>query len=312
MQISARQLADLLGGTLEGNPDVLVHAPSKIEEGKPGTISFLGNLKYESYAYETEASVLLIPNDFKPAQPIQATLIRVADVYASIALLLEKFGAQQAPKHTGIHEGASVHPTAQIGDQVSIGVFSVVDAGAVIGAGTVIHPQVYIGANVIVGENVTIYPGVKIYRDCHIGHQCILHSNAIIGSDGFGFAPQEDGSYKKIPQLGNVLLEDAVEVGSNTVIDRATMGSTIIRKGVKLDNLIQIAHNVEIDENTVVAAQAGIAGSTKVGKGVQLGGQVGLVGHIRIADGTRIQAQSGVNKSIRKEGTAIYGSPALP
>jgi len=311
MQISAKELAHLLNGTIEGNPDVQVHAPSKIEEGQAGTISFLANPKYETYAYTTKASILLVSRDFEPSQAIEATLIRVDDVYASITFLLEQFGNQQGQKPEGIHENAFVHASAKLGDEVSVGIYAVIENEVAIGEGTVVYPQVFIGKNVKIGKHVRLYPGVKIYQDCVIGDHCIIHSNAIIGSDGFGFMPQDDGSYKKIPQLGNVLLEEQVEVGANTVIDRATMGSTIIRKGVKLDNLIQIAHNVEIDQNTVIAAQAGIAGSTKVGKGVQIGGQVGLVGHIQVADGTRIQAQSGVNKSIKKENSALYGSPAL-
>ena len=310
MQITAKKLSEVLNGTLEGDPNVLVHGPSKIEEGEPGTISFLGNPKYESYAYTTASSVLLVSKDFVPTQEIKATIIRVNDVYASIASLLEQFGADNK-KSTGVDKNAFIHASAKLGNDISIGKFSVIEENTVIGEGTRIYSQVFIDVNVRIGENVIIYPGVKIFKDCIVGNNCVIHANAVIGSDGFGFAPQSDGQYKKVPQIGNVLIEDNVEIGANTVIDRATMGSTIIRSGVKLDNLIQIAHNVEIDENTVIAAQAGIAGSTKVGKGVQIGGQVGLVGHIQIADGTKIQAQSGVNKSIKQKDTAIYGSPAL-
>ena len=311
MKISAGQINELLKGTLEGNSDVLISGPSKIEEAVSGTISFLANPKYEPYAYTTGASVLLVSRDFKPAQPIAATLIRVDDVYASIAFLLEKFG-DRGDAVQGISKKASVHTDAQLGANVSIGDFAVVEKGAVIGENSIIYPQVYIGANVQIGQGVKIYPGVKIYHDCKVGDHCVLHANAVIGSDGFGFAPQTDQSYKKVAQIGNVVLEDKVEVGANTVIDRATMGSTVIRQGVKLDNLIQIAHNVEVGEHTVIAAQAGIAGSTRIGKRCMIGGQAGFVGHIKVADGSKVQAQSGVAAPIKQDNSAVYGSPALP
>ncbi len=310
MQVTAQQLCDLLQGTLEGDPEVSVSAPSKIEEGRPGTISFLGNPKYESYAYTTASSILLVSRDFQPAEPIKSTLIRVDDVYASVAILLDQFGQSQE-QEAGVHADAFVDESAEVHTTATVARFAIIEKGAKIGAGTIIYPQVYIGENVTIGENCILFPGVKVYRDCVLGDHCILHSNVVLGSDGFGFAPQADGTFKKVPQLGNVLVENNVEIGANTVIDRATMGSTIIRAGAKLDNLIQIAHNVEIGHNTVMAAQSGVAGSTKVGKNCLIGGQAGLVGHIQLADGTKVQAQSGINKPIKKPGTAVYGSPAL-
>ena len=311
MKVTAQQISDLLNGNLEGDPSVEISGPSKIEEGKAGTISFLANPKYESFAYTTAASVLLVSKKFQPTQTINATLIRVDDVYSSVAQLLKHFGQKQ-PTISGVDEQAFVHADATIDPTTAIGKFSIVSKNASIGANSIVYPQVFIGDDVKIGEGCIIYPGAKIYHGCQIGDHCILHANVIIGSDGFGFAPQSDGSFEKVPQLGNVILEDHVEIGANTVIDRATMGSTIIRKGAKLDNLIQIAHNVEIGENTVMAAQAGVAGSTKIGKNCLVGGQAGFVGHIQIADGTKVQAQSGINKPIKTENTAIYGSPALP
>jgi len=313
MQITAQALAELLNGTVEGNPDVLVNRPSKIEDGGEGTISFLANLKYEPYAYTTTASILLVSEDFQPAKPINATLVRVKDVYASITLLINQFGAAQNAGQTKgeIAQEAFIHEGSKLGNEVSLGKFSIVEKGAIIGDNAFIYPQVFIGENAQIGKNVILYPGVKIHKDCVIGDNCILHSNVVIGTDGFGFAPQEDGTYQKIAQLGNVIIEDNVEIGANTTIDRATMGSTIIKEGTKLDNLIMVAHNVEIGKNTVMAAQTGIAGSTTVGDSCMIGGQVGLVGHINIPDRTKIQAQSGVTKSIRKTDQAIYGSPAI-
>lgn len=310
MEISAKELSDMLNGTLEGDPEVLVSGPSKIEEGKAGTISFLANPKYESFAYTTNASVLLVDHRFQPQRPINPTLIRVDDVYASVAFLLDRFD-QGIKREEGISSLAFVHTGAKIGKQVSISPFAVIEEGAIIGDGATISAQVFIGRNVAIGKNTVVFPGAKIYADCQVGDACTIHANAVIGSDGFGFAPQADGTYKKVAQLGNVILEDQVEIGANTVIDRATMGSTRIKKGTKLDNLVQIAHNVEIGENSVIAAQAGIAGSTRLGKACMVGGQAGFVGHIQVADGTKVQAQSGVASSIKKENTAVYGSPAL-
>lgn len=312
MKISAAALGQMLDGTVEGNPEITVSAPSKIEEGRPGTISFLANPKYEAYAYTTQASILLVSRDFKPAQPIAATLIRVDNVYASITHLLEQFGKDHAPMG-GIAAETAIAETAHIGNNVTVGMFAVVQDEAVIGENTIIYPQVFIGKGAKVGKNVILHPGVKIYHGCEVGDNCILHANVVVGADGFGFLPDEKtGKFKKIPQIGNVIIEKDVEIGSNTVIDRATMGSTVIKAGVKLDNLIQIAHNVEIGENTAIAAQAGIAGSTKIGKNCLIGGQSGFVGHITVADGTRVQAQSGIAGPIEAPGQAFYGSPAIP
>ena len=310
MQLSAKELASWLNGEIDGNPDAVASRPSKIEEGGPGTISFLANEKYESYVYTTQASILLVNKDFQPKRPIHATLIRVENVYASIATLLEKFG-EATDAQSGISDRAVVSSTAQIGPDVSIGPGSVIESGVQIGKGSIVLPQVFIGKNVILGEGVKLYPGVRIYEDCLIGDRCVIHANTVIGSDGFGFAPHEDGSYKKIPQIGNVIIEKDVEIGANTTIDRATMGSTIIRAGAKLDNLIQIGHNVEIGENTVIAAQAGIAGSTKIGKNCKIGGQVGFAGHLRIADGTSVQAQSGIASSVEQPNQTLFGYPAF-
>jgi len=310
MEITAKEICLLLNGTLEGRADIIVKGPSKIEEAIPGTISFIASAKYEAYAYTTKASVLLVNKSFQPSQTVYATLIKVDDVYASLALLLDHYKGLHKPD-PGVAQQAAVHATARLGEAVSVGMFSIIEDGAVLGNNCIIYPQVYIGKGVAIGNDVTLYPGVKIYHECVVGDRNVLHANVIIGSDGFGFAPQADGTFQKIPQIGNVVLEDDVEIGANTVIDRATMGSTIIRKGAKLDNLIQIAHNVEVGENTVIAAQAGIAGSTLIGKNCQIGGQAGFVGHIKVADGTKVQAQSGVAAAVKEEGTAIYGSPAL-
>ncbi len=304
MQISAKELATLLKGTIEGNPDVLVHAPSKIEEGGKGTISFLGNRKYEQYAATTTASVLLVNESFQPSEPINPTLIRVPDVYTAIAVLLDYFsGTQKIPE--GVSSLAFVHDSAQIGKGVAISRFSVIGQNAKIGDNTLIHDQVYIGQDVTIGKGSVIFPGARILKDCLIGNNCIIHSNAVIGSDGFGYVHQEDGSYQKIPHVGNVVIEDDVEIGANTTIDRGSIGSTIVKKGVKLDNLVQLGHNTEVDEHTVMASQTGVAGSTKIGKFCRIGGQVGFSGHIRVADKTMIQAQSGIPSSIKEEGTAF-------
>ena len=309
MQISAKKLADLLGGTIEGDENALVSKASKIEEAEVGSIAFLANPKYEEYAYTTKASVLLVSKSFEPREEVKSTLVRVDDVYQCVSILLAQFGNQATKSGISeqaiLGEGNTIDPTAYIGH------LSVIGDQVQIGAGSQIDSQVYIGDKVNIGKNVRIYPGVRIYKDCIIGDNCILHSNVVVGSDGFGFAPAEDGSYNKIPQIGNVILENDVEIGANTTIDRATMGSTIIRKGAKLDNLIMIAHNVEIGENTVIAAQTGVAGSTKIGSQCVIGGQVGFAGHLKIANGSKIQAQSGINKTIKEEGASWYGSPIL-
>jgi UDP-3-O-[3-hydroxymyristoyl] glucosamine N-acyltransferase len=315
--MKAIEIAAFIGGSIEGDPNIEVYKPAKIEEGEPGAISFLANAKYEDFIYECQSSVLLVSNDFQPKQPLKATLIRVENVYAALSVLLEKFGEIMAEKGEEEEEEdlvsylAFVHPDAKLADDVRVEPFAYIGKSAKIAAGAHIYPHAYIGPDVQIGEGVIVYPGARIYAGCIIGKGCIIHAGAVIGSDGFGFAPQEDGSFKKIPQLGIVELAEGVDVGANTVIDRATMGKTLIERGVKLDNLIQIAHNVTVGENTVVAAQAGIAGSTKIGKNCMIGGQVGIVGHIAIANGTKIQAQSGLNKGVKEENTALFGSPAL-
>jgi UDP-3-O-[3-hydroxymyristoyl] glucosamine N-acyltransferase len=310
MQLTAKILAELLGGEIEGNPEVLVSKPSRIEEGGVGTISFLGNEKYEAYAYQTDASILLVSRDFSPRQPIRSTLIRVDNVYQAIAVLLEKFGQQN---HTPavISDSAVIHPDARIGAEVSIGPAAVVEAGVQIGEHSRIGAQVYLGQNVKIGKGVLLYPGVRILKDCELGDNCIIHANTVIGSDGFGFTPQTNGSYRKVPHVGNVVIESDVEIGANSAIDRASIGSTIIRQGVKLDNLVHIAHNVEIGAHSALAGQVGVAGSTKIGKHCRIGGQVGIAGHISIADQTQIQAQSGIASSVKTPGTALFGSPAI-
>lgn len=310
MQLSARELAALLGGVVEGDPDVLVSRPGKIEEAQPGEITFLGRDLYAPHLYTTKASVVLLDKDFKPRQPVAATLIRVENVYAALAFLMEKF-ASPALVEGGISPQAFVHPDAQVGDKVSVGPFAVIEAGAVVGAGSQIGAQAYIGRGTEVGAGTILYPGVRVLYGCKVGSNCILHPNVVIGSDGFGFVPQQDGSYQKIPHIGNVVIEDSVEIGAGTTIDRASIGSTIIRKGVKLDNLIQVAHNVEIGENTAIAAQVGIAGSTKIGRNCRIAGQVGFIGHVHIADGTTIQAQAGVAQNVDQPNTIICGYPAF-
>ena len=310
MEFTASQIAGLLNGAVEGNRNIKVSSLSKIEEGKPGTITFLANPKYTPFIYTTGASVIVVNTDFTATQPIAGTLVRVADAYSSFAILLAMFDQSQSG-NDGISNHAVIDPSAGLGGNVSVGDFSVIGKNVVTGNNVMIYPQVYIGDRVKIGDNVIFYPGVKIYRDCIIGSNCILHSGVVIGSDGFGFVPQSDNNFQKVPQIGNVILEDNVEVGSNTTIDRATLGSTIIRKGVKLDNLIQVAHNVEIGENTVIAAQTGISGSTKIGKNCMIGGQVGIVGHITIADNVKIGAQSGIEKNITKEGAMMLGVPAI-
>lgn len=311
MELTAKEIALLVNGTVEGDDSMSVIGPAKIEEGKAGTISFIAHPKYEVFAHTTEASVLLVAKDFITSEPLRATLIRVENVYAAVAVLLEHYQNQSKPS-VGIAPNAFIHPSCDVGTNASIGMYSVIEAGARIGDNCVIYPQVYIGKEVVLGNDVVLYPGVKIYHQCQIGDRCILHANVIIGSDGFGFTPNEKGEFEKVAQIGNVILESEVEVGANTVIDRGTIGSTIIKQGVKLDNLIQIAHNVIIGKHTVIAAQAGVAGSTQIGANCQVGGQAGFVGHIKVADGTKVQAQSGVASAIKKANTAVYGSPALP
>jgi UDP-3-O-[3-hydroxymyristoyl] glucosamine N-acyltransferase len=310
MQFSAAQIALLINGKIEGDPNAAVGAFGKIEEAVPGQLSFLANPKYEEYLYTTGASVIIINETLELKQPVAATLIRVSDAYSAFASLLTKYQEIEAQQLIGIQEPSYISKSARLGDKVFIGAFAWLGEGVVIGNQVKIHPQVYLGNNVRIGDNTVLHPGVKIYHNCVVGAGVTIHAGSVIGGDGFGFAPQPDGSFKKIPQIGNVLIEDGVEIGANVTIDRATIGSTLIRKGAKLDNLIQIAHNVEIGNDTVIAAQAGVSGSTKVGNGVMIGGQAGIVGHLQIADGARINAQSGVSKSIKTRGSAVTGSPA--
>ena len=284
-------IARVLNGTVEGDPETKLNTVARIEEGRPGALSFLSNPKYEPYLYSTAASAVLVKNDFTPVKEVTATLIRVDDPYQALARLLA-FYEQARPAKKGIHPSAVIDEKANIGADVFIGACAVISENAVIGDGCSLHP------------------GVKVYRDCVIGNDCILHAGAVIGADGFGFAPVSEANFMKIPQIGNVIIEDNVEIGSNTCVDRATMGSTVIRKGVKLDNLIQVGHNVEIGENTVIAAQSGLAGSTKVGRNCMFGGQVGLAGHLSIADGCKIGAQSGIMSTVSEENSILLGYPA--
>ncbi len=310
MQVTVGMIASLVGGTIEGDAGLEITGPARIEEGKPGTISFLADSKYEAHAYSTGASALLVHTDFAPRRPINATLIRVADVRAAVARLLTHFEGK-GPAQQGISPQAWVDPSARIGEGSSVGRFSVVEKGAVIGKGVIIHDQVYVGQGAVVGEGSVLWPGVRILRDCLVGSHCHIHANTVIGADGFGYAPQEDGTYTRIPQVGRVRLEDRVDIGANCTIDRATMGETVIEEGVKIDNLVHIAHNVRVGAHTAMAAQAGIAGSTRIGAHCQVGGQVGISGHLEIADHTRIQAQSGVAGDVEEAGQALFGSPAI-
>jgi UDP-3-O-[3-hydroxymyristoyl] glucosamine N-acyltransferase len=310
MEFTAATIAGFLKGEIEGNPDIKVNTIAKIEEGIEGALSFLANPKYEHYIYETKSSVVLVNRSFVPSASIGATLIRVENSYEAFASLL-RLVDQARPRKKGIHPAAIIETSAKVGSDVFIGPYTYIGENCIIGDGCSIYPHVYIGDNTRLGNNCTLNPGVKIYHDCLLGEGCIIHAGSVIGSDGFGFAPQSDNEYMKIPQLGNVVLEDHVEIGANVTIDRATMGSTIIRKGVKLDNLIQIGHNVEVGENTVMAAQTGISGSTKIGKNCMFGGQVGLAGHLKIADGTKIGAQGGILGDVKEENTVILGSPAI-
>ncbi|MCP4443516.1 MAG: UDP-3-O-(3-hydroxymyristoyl)glucosamine N-acyltransferase [Aureispira sp.] len=311
MQVRAIDIANLLGGTVEGDENILVAKPAKIEEGEPGAISFFANSKYEEYVYTCKSSVILVANAFKPKQPVEATLVRVADVYSSLSILLEHFSEYSKKAPSGISAQAVIDSSANIGENTTVEALAYIGKNVILGKNVTVYPQAYIGDNVVIGDGSIIYAGVKIYKDTQIGQQCIIHAGAVLGSDGFGFAPQSDGSFKKIPQLGYVEIGNDVEIGANCTIDRATMDKTVIGDGVKIDNLVHIAHNVFIDKNTVMAAQVGIAGSTYIGKNCMLGGQAGLVGHLKIADGVKIQAQSGVGKSVKVPEAAIQGSPAI-
>lgn len=312
MEFTAQQISEVLGGEVEGDLNQSVDNLSKIEEGESGTLSFLANSKYEEYIYKTRASIVIVNQSFEAQQtiPSTCTLIRVENAYECFAKLLDMYDSYKNNK-TGVSERASIAASAKLGNDVYIGDFVVIGENVVVGNNTKIFANSVVNDNVKIGEDCKIYSGVNVYDSSEIGNNCTLHSGVVLGGDGFGFAPNRENNYKKVPQIGNVILEDHVEIGSNTSIDRATLGSTIIRKGVKLDNLIQIAHNVEIGENTVIAAQTGVAGSTKIGKNCMIGGQVGIVGHITIADEVKIAAQSGIGQSIKTEGTIMQGSPAF-
>jgi len=310
MKITAKELAALLEGRLEGNPDLLIRQPARIEEADEHSVSFVANPKYQEYAYTTKAALLVVPEAMHFDRPVSATLLRVPESYSAFGKILQLFHVTAEDKR-GIEQPSYVDPSAVLGENVYVGAFAYIGKQVRIGKNSKVYPGTVVGDGSVIGDNSILFSGVKVYHHCVIGSECILHAGVVIGSDGFGFAPQRDGSFEKVPQLGNVVLEDRVEIGANSTIDRATMGSTLIRKGVKLDNLVQIAHNVEIGENTVIAAQSGVSGSTKIGKNCMIGGQVGFVGHITIADGTRINAQSGISKSIKEKGKAWNGAPAF-
>ncbi len=309
MEFKAKDIAALLRGVVEGDGEATVNNVSKIEEGKPHTLAFLANPKYEQYIYTTEASIVLVNKDFQPTQPVKCTLIKVDSAYDAIATLLQMYESMRQ-RPTGIEQPVYIDQSATIGDNPYIGAFAYIGKNVKIGNNVSIYPQTYIGDGVTIGDNSTVFSGVKIYHGCRIGADCTIHASTVIGADGFGFAPNSDGTYKKVPQIGNVVIEDNVEIGANSCIDRATMGSTKIEKGVKLDNLIQIAHNVVVGENTVIAAQSGIAGSSKIGKRCVFGGQTGMVGHLTVGDNVQVAAQSGIASNIKND-VILRGSPAF-
>ncbi|WP_138991203.1 UDP-3-O-(3-hydroxymyristoyl)glucosamine N-acyltransferase [Larkinella sp. C7] len=311
MEFTVKQIAALLGGTVDGNESLKISQLSKIEEGKEGSISFLANLKYEQYLYTTAASAVIVNQSFQPRQPVQATLIFVDNSYSAFTKLLEHVNRLQPTEKIGVEQPSFMAETSRIGDRVYRGAFSYIGENCLIGSNVKIYPQAYIGNNVTIGDNTIIHAGARIIDNTVIGQQCVIKPNAVIGSEGFGFAPEPDGSYRAIPQLGNVIIEDNVSIGANTTIDCATVGSTIIRKGVKLDNLIQVGHNVEIGRNTVIAAQCGIAGSAKIGENCVIGGQSGITGHIVLANRTKVGGRSGVTKSVKEEGLSLNGMPAF-
>lgn len=310
MQFSAAQISVLVNGNVEGDANATVSSFGKIEEAQQGQLTFLANPKYEDFLYTTNASIAIVNEGYLLRESVKPTLVRVKDAYSAFALLLSKYQEMVTQQLKGIQQPCYISPTAKIADDVYIGAFSYIGDNVRVDEGTKIFPNSFIGDNVNIGKSCIIHPGVKIYHDCEVGNHVNIHAGTVIGSDGFGFAPQADGSFKKVPQIGNVIIEDHVEIGANTTIDRATMGSTYIKSGAKLDNLIQIAHNVEVGNSTVIAAQAGVSGSTKIGNNVMIGGQAGLVGHIQIADGAKINAQSGVSKSLKEPYSAVTGSPA--
>ena len=311
MQFSAEQIAALIQGKIEGDPQTTVSGFGKIEEAGKSDLAFLANPKYEDYLYTTSAGIIIIGEQMELKEKISATLIRVKDAYSSFAVLMQYYQQMKAKQLVGIEDPVFIHPSAKIGKDVYIAAFSYVGEHVEIGNDVKIYAQVFIGANTKVGDRTVLHPGAKLYHDCVIGNDVTIHAGTVLGSDGFGFAPQQNGTYNKVPQLGNVVIEDHVEIGANTCIDRATLGSTIIKKGTKLDNLLQIAHNVEVGEHSVIAAQTGISGSTKIGKHVMIGGQAGIVGHISIADGTKINGLTGISKSITEPNTSLSGRPAM-
>lgn len=310
MKFTAQQVADFLGGKVEGDAKVKVSEFAKIEEATEGSLTFLANPKYTSYVYETQASVILVSNDIIFEQEVEATLVRVPNAYESLAKLMQIYDKAK-PQKKGKARKSCIAKSAKVGKDCYVGEFAVIESNAKVGNNVKIYPNSYVGDDVTIGDNTIIYPNVTIYKDCVIGANCVLHSGCVIGADGFGFAPSDAADYEKIPQIGNVILEDKVEIGANTTVDRATMGSTVIRAGVKIDNLVQVAHNAEIGSHTVIAAQAGISGSTKIGHHVMIGGQVGFAGHITVADNVKIGAQSGLSNSVKKEGAVLMGYPAV-
>jgi UDP-3-O-[3-hydroxymyristoyl] glucosamine N-acyltransferase len=309
LKFTAEQIAGILEGTIVGDPNIEVSKLAKIEEGTQGSLTFLANPKYKSYIYSTKASITIVNSDFEPEEPLNTTLIKVEDAYGAFTKLLEYYNQIKLNK-SGVETPSFISDSAKVGNDIYIGAFTYIGDNVTIGDNVKIFPNSYIGDNVTIGDNTIVFSGGKIYSDCIIGKNCVINSGAIIGADGFGFAPNDKGEYSKVPQIGNVILEDFVDIGAGTTIDRATLGSTIIRRGVKLDNQIQIAHNVEIGKNTVIAAQTGIAGSTKIGENCQIGGQVGIVGHISIGNNVKIQAQSGIGRHV-KDNEVLQGSPAL-
>jgi UDP-3-O-[3-hydroxymyristoyl] glucosamine N-acyltransferase len=311
MQFTAAQIALIIKARVEGNPETVVSSFGKIEEATHGQLAFLANPKYEDYLYTTGASVIILNENQDLKEPVSSTLLRVSDPYSAFATLLAKYQEMVTQQMAGIQEPSYISKSAVLGTNVFVGAFAYIGDNVKVGNHVKIYPNAYIGNNVIIGDYSILHPGVRIYHDCVVGCNVSIHAGTVVGSDGFGFAPQADGSFKKVPQIGNVVIEDNVEIGANSTIDRATMGSTLIKSGAKLDNLIQVAHNVEVGHNTVIAAQAGVSGSTKIGNNVMIGGQAGIVGHIQIADNAKINAQSGVSKSIKVPHTAVTGSPAF-
>ena len=309
MKFTAAQIAGILEGDIVGDPNVEVSKLAKIEEGTTGTLTFLANPKYTPHIYTTKASITIVNRNFEADNELDTTLIKVDDAYKSFSKLLEYYNQVKMNK-VGVEQPSFIAKSSHLGENVYVGAFTYIGENVTIGNNVKLYPNVYIGDNTVIADNVVVFAGAKIYSETIIGHHCVIHSGAIVGADGFGFAPNENGEYKKVPQTGNVVLEEYVDIGAGTTIDRATLGSTVIRRGVKLDNQIQIAHNVEIGENTVIAAQTGIAGSTKIGKNCMIGGQVGIVGHIVIGDNVKIQAQSGIGRNV-KDDEVLQGSPAL-